>query len=61
MDTNQTFTTDDIHDLRVQIAQQYSKMPKAEVEREIARQAADAKSAIEALRKKPSGASPKSK
>lgn len=63
MDTymSQDFTTDDIHDLRVRIAQQYSQMPKDEVERDIAYQAASAKKAMEALRKKDNSAAPKSK
>jgi hypothetical protein len=46
------FNVDDIHELRVQMAEEYRNMPEEEAEREFQKEAEEARRAIEEIRRK---------
>jgi hypothetical protein len=45
------FNTDDIHDLRAQMAEKYRNMPEEEAERDFQRKAENTRRAIEEIRR----------
>jgi hypothetical protein len=46
------FNADDIHELRVQMAEEYRNMPEGEADREFQEEAEEARRAIEEIRRK---------
>lgn len=48
---SENFTVDDIHELRIQLADHYNSIPKEEAEKEFKKHAENTRKAIEEIRK----------